>query len=150
MRRIETSIEIEARPQDVWAVLVDVDRYPEWSPFRISGRIREGERLEVRMQGPGGRPVTFRPTLTSVEPGRRLAWLGRVGVRGLFDGHHQFDLEQTGSGTRLVHHEEFRGVLVPLLLRMVGASTRQEFEAMNQALAQRVAALEQGAGQGAD
>lgn len=30
---IETQISIQATPQQVWNVLMDVEQYPEWNPF---------------------------------------------------------------------------------------------------------------------
>src|SRR3954463_4222030 len=62
---------------------------------------------------PGGKPMTFTPRVTHVEPGRRLAWLGRLGIPGLFDGAHSFTLEPLDdSHTRLVQSESFTGILV--------------------------------------
>ncbi len=84
--------------------------------------------------------MTFRPTVTSAEPGRRFAWLGSLGVRGLFDGAHRFELQATPSGTRLVHAEEFSGLLVAPLLRSMESGSLAGFEAMNAALKARVEA----------
>jgi hypothetical protein len=39
---------------------------------------------------------------------------------------------------RLVQRERFRGILVPLVWRTLDRDTRRGFEAMNQALKQRV------------
>ncbi len=36
MKRIERSVEIDARDQHVWDVLVDFVAYPDWNPFVIS------------------------------------------------------------------------------------------------------------------
>jgi hypothetical protein len=61
--------------------------------------------------------------------------LGHLLIPGLFDGEHIFVLEPIEHNrVKFVHREEFRGVLVGLILRMVGESTRRGFEAMNQAL----------------
>jgi hypothetical protein len=37
--------------------------------------------------------MTFTPKVTHVEPDRRLAWLGRLGIPGVFDGAHSFTHE---------------------------------------------------------
>jgi uncharacterized protein YndB with AHSA1/START domain len=54
---ISREIEIDAPPDAVWAVLADTGAYPEWNPFvrRLSGELREGERLEAEIAPPGGR-----------------------------------------------------------------------------------------------
>ena len=81
------------------------------------------------------------PTVTECEPGRVLAWLGRLGLPGVFDGAHRFALEPVGGGrTRFVQSERFSGVLVPFFRRSLRTHTRAGFEAMNQALAERVRA----------
>jgi hypothetical protein len=91
------------------------------------------------MQPPGGRALTFRPAVTALEPGRLLEWLGHLGVPGLFDGRHRFELRATGAGTRLVQSESFRGLLVRPMRRSLDDRTRSGFVAMNEALARRVA-----------
>ncbi|HXV94113.1 MAG TPA: SRPBCC domain-containing protein [Pseudonocardia sp.] len=144
MKTLETRIDIAAPPLAVWEVLTDLARYAEWNPFVLeaSGEVAVGARLHVRIRPEGGRAMTFRPTVTAAEPGRRFAWLGRLwGVPGLFDGAHRFELEPIDGGTRLVHAEDFRGVLVPLVARSLETGSRAGFEAMNLALARRVEAL---------
>ncbi|MEO1059895.1 MAG: SRPBCC domain-containing protein [Actinomycetota bacterium] len=140
-RQLHTQIDIDATPEVVWSVLTDLDRYPEWNPFVVSseGRVAVGERLTNRLEPPGGRAMTFRPTVTEVEADRTFEWLGRLVLPGLFDGRHRFQLESLpGGGTRLVHSERFTGVLVPVLWRSLESSTRAGFEAMNAALKSRV------------
>jgi hypothetical protein len=139
VKKLSAEIEIEASPDTVWAILIDFAAYPEWNPFALSlaGEARIGETLEVRLQPPGGKPMTFKPTVTGLEAGSYFEWLGRLGIRGVSDGRHQFRIEPTSSGTRLTQSEEFTGILVPLLSRFLEGGTRLGFEAMNQALKER-------------
>jgi hypothetical protein len=93
VREIVTEIEINAPTERVWEVLTTFGSYTEWNPYIRSaqGELREGGRLEIRIEPPGGRGMTFRPVLLSVHRPKELRWLGRLGVRGLFDGeHHEF------------------------------------------------------------
>ncbi len=138
MRVIERAVTIGAPPARVWAVLTDFDRYPEWNPFipAITGERREGARLSVRLAPPGGRAMTIRPTLRAVDEERRLAWLGRLGLPGIFDGEHEFVLTPDGDGTHFVQRETFRGALVPLTGRTIDRAA-QGFDDMNRALAAR-------------
>ena len=73
--------------------------------------------------------------MTAVHEGRRLEWLGHLGVPGLFDGRHSCTLGPVvADRTRLTQAERFTGCLVPFtggLLRRTAAG----FEAMNQAVA---------------
>jgi hypothetical protein len=80
----------------------------------------------------------MKPRVMVVEPARAFEWLGRVVVRGVFDGRHRFELEATEHGTRFTQREEFSGVLAPLLPRSLHARTAAGFAAMNDALKARV------------
>lgn len=140
MKQLRTEIEIDATPESAWDILMDFGAYPDWNPFIISltGEPRVGARLEAHMQPPGGRAMTFRPTVTVIEPAHRFEWLGKLGISGLFDGRHRFEIEATPGGTRLTQSEDFTGILVPLLSKSLDRGTSRGFEAMNQALKERV------------
>ncbi len=101
MRVLETDIAIAASPDQVWGVLVDFDAYPEWNPFitSIAGLAQPGEQLAVALTLPGGRTITMRPRVQAVEPTQRFAWLGHLGVRGVFDGAHELVLQAGADGT---------------------------------------------------
>ena len=142
MRSIRVTTEISAPIETVWADLSAVHEYAAWNPFITSftGELAVGSRVEVRIAPPGGRPMTFRPTITKVTPGRRLEWLGRFLFPGLVDGRHSFVLEALDERrTRLTQAEEFSGVLVPVMGSML-ERTRAGFMAMNVALQLRAEA----------
>ena len=141
MRRVRTEIEIDAPPTDVWAVLTDFDAYREWNPLvtNASGRAGAGERIEIRVEPTGGRPATMPATVTVADPARKLEWVGRLRVPGLFAGRHTLELEPLAGGrTRLVNRERMSGLLVPLT---VPRGVAADYEAMNRALADRAAEL---------
>lgn len=83
--------------------------------------------------------MTFRPKVLKVEPNREFRWLGHLLIPGVFDGEHFFIIETLDlNRVRFIHGEIFRGILVPLFGKMLDGSTRQGFEAFNQALRTRV------------
>ena len=140
---LHTEIDIDAEPQVVWDVLTDLVNFADWNPFVVesSGEVRVGEKLTNRMQPPGGKAITFKPTVTEVEPARVFEWLGRLLMPGIFDGRHRFELTPTADGgTRLIHSEYFRGILVRLMRKSLDTDTRAGFEAMNVALKERAEA----------
>ena len=60
---------------------------------------------------------------------------------GIFDGRHRFELEPIDENRTLLRHSEhFNGVLVRFMRKSLDTQTLAGFEAMNQALAERVAA----------
>ncbi|HEY4127664.1 MAG TPA: SRPBCC domain-containing protein [Gammaproteobacteria bacterium] len=138
-RHIDTEILIQAPPTRVWSVLTDFASYPDWNPFIVSlaGKAEWGERLAVRIRTGDGKEHRFRPLVLQATAPTRLRWLGRVGVPGLFDGEHDFELQPEQGGTRLLQRETFQGFLVPLLWRSVEPATREGFEAMNAAFKTR-------------
>jgi hypothetical protein len=124
----------------VWAVITDFAGYAEWNPFirRIAGELREGARLEVRIQPPQARATTFKPTIRFVEPNRELRWLGRLLLPGIFDGEHSLSIEPLESDrSRFVQSERFSGILVGLAKGTL-QKTDSGFEQMNAALKDRV------------
>ena len=136
MKTIHVVTDIAAPVETVWAELSAVSTYADWNPFitKFEGELVVGARPEVQIAPPGGRPMTFRPTITAMEEETSLEWLGRVLLPGIFDGRHSFHLEAIGDDhTRLTQSESFSGLLVSLTGTML-RRTRAGFEAMNEAL----------------
>ncbi len=142
MRTLETQIEIAAPPEQVWRHLMDFASYPNWNPFVLSikGSASLGSKLRVKLSAGGKRSITLRTKVSRYQSAREFAWKGSL--PGLFAGEHQFHLTSIGDDaaprTRLVHREDFSGLLVPLLWkRFLDRDTRANFEAMNRALKTR-------------
>lgn len=136
-RTLRTETHIQAPPDRVWEVLVDFAAHPSWNPLMasIAGEAREGARLEVAFRN----GWTMRPTVTRAQPGRVFEWFGRLAFGGLFDGRHRFELIEEEGGTRLVHGEEFTGLLVPFSGKLL-ADTERGFTAFNDAIRARAEA----------
>jgi hypothetical protein len=144
---LRAEVEIDAEPGRVWVVLMDFEAYSEWNPFitSIQGERSVGGKLKARLQSPGGRGITMSPSVTVNEPGSTFGWLGKLGgVPHLVDGSHRFELQPIDGGarTRFVQSERFRGILLPLVRRSILPATLAGFVSMNQALAERVVAVE--------
>lgn len=143
---ITSQIEIDAPAATVWAILMDFPAYPEWNPFirQISGQPEVGARIEARLQPPGGRAMTFKPTVLVADPDREFRWLGKLFVKGLFDGEHVFRIEPLGPDrVPFVQEESFAGVLVPLLKGTLGQA-EEGFRQMNAALKARAEGMVDG------
>ena len=140
MRELRSEIAIDAPPERVWQVLTAFGAYPEWNPFirSIEGEAKVGSRLKIRIEPPGARGMTFRPTVRAAEPARELRWLGRLLLPGLADGEHRLALEPLAGGrSRFIQSERFSGLLVGLLKETLTA-TERGFEHMNEALKRRL------------
>ena len=117
MRRYSTSIEIAAPPETVWAVMIDVERWPEWTDSiarverRDHGPLASGSRVVIRQ--PKLPPATWQ--VTEVDQGRSFSWISRApGV--LVTARHE--IAPAGSGSRATLSIHYGGVLGGLLARL--------------------------------
>ena len=137
MKQLRVETEIDAPPDAVWDVLTDFAAYEEWNPFftRATGDLREGGTVDVDIEAPRRPSLSMTMTITTVARRRRLQWVGRLVSPWLFEGRHTFDLQALEDDrTRFVNREQFSGILAPILT----LGLRDEYEAMNRALADRV------------
>ena len=140
MHELRTQIDIAASPAQVWEILTDFPAHAAWNPFvrSIRGIAKKDEKLQVSVQPAGGKEMSFKPTVLVADSGKELRWIGRLMVRGLFDGEHYFQLQPNASGgTTFIQGEKFSGLLVPLVKSSLDGATRAGFVAMNAALKAR-------------
>lgn len=143
VRTIEAIHDIPANPAQVWEVLMDFPRHAEWNPLfaSIEGEASVGKTLKVATRGSNGKAgLRFVPTVLQVLSPVHLIWRGHFLFSALFQGIHEFELEELRPNlTRLYHRERFSGMMVPFLGRML-KETEEGFHAMNKALEQEVLA----------
>jgi hypothetical protein len=134
---IETAADIDASPTEVWAVLTDLESYPEWNPtleglegeLTVGGRLAYGDQTAV---------------VTEIRENSSLRWETRTGVVGVLDGDRSFSLVELDDGsTRFSQREDFRGIAVPFTGATLGEDTAPAFHEMNAALRERVESLRQ-------
>jgi hypothetical protein len=78
--------------------------------------------------------MTIHPLITEVDEGKRLEWLGRLALPGIFDGDTLSTLRAVGENwARITQAEEFSGFLVSFTRTMLERICAG-FEAMNEAL----------------
>jgi hypothetical protein len=136
---VTTTIDISARPEQVWGVLSDFSSYGDWSNFsRIDGRPQLGRKLKMRMAG-----FWFTSTVTALAEGRELQWSASLVSSGLFLGEHNFTLTRLTDGTtRLINTETFSGALIRPLEGLFPKNHNDGgYAAFNRALKTRVEAL---------
>jgi hypothetical protein len=142
MKSLHAAVEIDAPAERVWQVVSDFARYAEWNPFivRAAGEPRVGERLDITITAPGMKPVSFRPRVLDVEPGRLIRWKGEFKFPGLFDGRHALIVDPLdGERSRFTTHEDVTGILLPFTGKVMAAS-QQGFELMARAVKERAEA----------
>ncbi len=137
MKEVRTEIEINAGPEKVWQILTDFEKYDQWNPFinRIAGQAKQGSKIEIHIETPSGKKRKYGPTVTVVEQGRELRWLGKS---LLLNGEHIFTIEQLqAERVRFVHREVFDGLLASFFGKSLDNDVKQGFEEMNRAVKER-------------
>jgi uncharacterized protein YndB with AHSA1/START domain len=113
----EISVTIDAPREHIWAVLTDVERWPEWTASMTSVAYVEGDSIAV-----GSRARIKQPRLptvvwevTAVEPGQSFTWQARsVGITTL--ATHRLTPEPAGVTVSLgIQQRGALGWLVGLL-----------------------------------
>jgi hypothetical protein len=143
MNVLHTEIDIEASAATVWAVLTRFADYPAWNPIvrRISGAAREGERLVVEVETPGGRFRRVRPRIVRLVPGEELRWLERLAIPGVLDGERAFRIESfRPERVRFFQRQVVRGLLAGTLRGARRDAVERDFARMNAALKRRAEA----------
>jgi carbon monoxide dehydrogenase subunit G len=99
--RIEHSLEISRPPEDVFAVLVDLDRLPDWQSSAIAassdGPLELGSLVHEKRRFLG-RELADELEVVAFDPPRRLTLRSQGGPVRLTIDH---ELEPNGGGTRL-------------------------------------------------
>lgn len=140
-KELRTEIEIDSTPEKIWSTLMNFEEFPNWNPMirKATGEAVPGGKLDVFIQAEGTKGMAFNPTVVKVDQNREFSWLGKVGMRGIFDGKHVFSIEPIDQNTTLfIHREEFSGVMTPLAMPFIADDTLRGFNEMNVALKQLV------------
>ena len=122
MTEFATAVEISAPPEQVWAVMSDIERWPEWtdSVTRIErldpGALAVGHRARIRQ--PRLLPAVWR--VTALEAGRGFTWVTRSPGLRATGGHW---VEPAAAGSRAQLTLRFDGILAGLVARLFGALT---------------------------
>lgn len=135
--QVETAVDIDATPEQVWAVMADIERWPEWtaSVERVErldeGPLRVGSR--ARLKQPRFPPVVWE--VTALEPGRAFSWTARnVGVTSI--GEHRI-ASPPGEPVTVRLSLRQRGPLAPLLALFTAKLTRRYVDTEAQGLKRR-------------
>jgi hypothetical protein len=108
---ISDSIKIAATPENVWAVLADLDNYPQWHPSfqSVTGQLAVGSTLTIRTTSPNtGNPITLKVKVLAVEAGTELTWASKL--LGITTIKRRFLLRSADGGTELTQAGTYRGL----------------------------------------
>ena len=102
----EVSIVIAAAPEQVYALVSDVTRMPEFSPELLECQWLDGAtqaavgvRFSARNKVTRGPSWVNKPVITALEPGRAISWARTEPFGGTVEWSYRF--EPTEGGTRV-------------------------------------------------
>lgn len=118
-------IEVEAKPEVIWDILVAARRWPNWNPdiraTDVQGNLEAGSKFSWKA-GPG----TIHSTVMQLQMPHLLLWTGSTpGIKAV----HLWVLERRGERTLVRSEESWEGLLPSILRgimkRMLSKSIRQ-------------------------
>lgn len=134
---IVRTIDIAAPREQVWAVMSDVERWPEWT-----ASVTRVERLDERPFGAGSRARVRQPrlpvavwTVTAFETGRYFEWHNAGPGLKSVGGHRVEAAGRTAS--RVTLSIDWSGPLAPLVRLFYGKLSRRYVEMEAQGLKRR-------------
>ncbi|MDQ2909609.1 MAG: SRPBCC family protein [Actinomycetota bacterium] len=144
MIRIEFTLAIGRPPEDVFELLSDIERLPEWQSSAVEahtdGPLAEGSRIAERRRLLG-REVDSQVEVVAYEPPRRLT-LRSLGGPVKFTVDHELLEDARGTQLRFAAEAEpgtFMKLAEPLLARTAEQEFRKDFERLKELLEARPA-----------
>jgi len=124
MTKFRVAVDIQAPPERVWAVMRDVERWPEWTASMTSIELVDGAPLAVgaraRVRQPKLPPAEM--LVTELEEGKAFTWVTKSpGVRA----RASHEVVPIPGGARAELAVEFSGLLGGLVARMVRGLTER-------------------------
>jgi len=129
------AVNIDAPPDQVFAVLCDVERWPEWTPTMTSvqrldqGPFTVGSSAQIRQ--PKLRPAVWKVTELEAQ---NFTWVARAPGLRMKAGHR---VERQGAGSRVLLSFEMSGLMARVASRLFGGLIEQYVTTESQKLKQR-------------
>ena len=135
-KTVSVTVNIDAPPERVFAVLCDVERWPEWTSTMTSvqrvqsGAFGVGSTAHVRQ--PRLRPAVWR--VTELEDGRNFTWTMRSPGLRMTAGHL---IEPQGRGSCVTLSFELSGFMAPAVSWLYGSLIERYMTTESQGLKRR-------------
>ena len=109
-KSVHHEITINASPEKVWSVLVDTDNYESWNPVMklLEGEVKEGNKVKYQFTQDADNISEIPSNVKKVIPNELLNQGG--GLPFILTFNHKYLLEPLGNGTKLIIHEDYKGI----------------------------------------
>ena len=139
---VQTEIDIATSPEEVWAVLSNVNSWHEWSPVinNSEGEAVLGATLSITMIGEKEYQdgPKYHPRITRVDAPHSFQWQAVMLLGGIMTNYKTFELRATPAGTRLIHKESFQGMVVPIFRNSFDRNVPTMLNVMNEGLKEKL------------
>jgi uncharacterized protein YndB with AHSA1/START domain len=119
VRNYDITVDIDAPPERVWEVMIDVERWHEWTPSITSikrldtGEFREGSRVRIKQPKLAATVMT----VTHLEPGRSFTWQTRAPGLEVTAGHSVTPVGNGSQARLTLYFDGFVGGLFARAMR---------------------------------
>jgi hypothetical protein len=140
MLRLVEETTIRARPDDVFRVMTDFDRYAEWNPWIVKARgtAKEGEIVTIRIKLGGRSPMRVRHRILTIVPGAELRWCDLGWFTAIAYGERTRRVEPLADGGVTYRAElTIRGIGWRLVRALHGRALAEGMKAETDALKRR-------------
>jgi len=137
LKELKHEIEIDSKPEMVWKILTDFNKYSQWNPIivKIIGDLSVGKKLELHLNTVGGKNRIYHPTITKIIHNHELRWSGKFFFSSLFSGERIFLIEKlSDKKINFVNKEVFSGIGVKFTPKKMENDILASFKKMNEAL----------------
>jgi len=109
-KSVQHEITIKASPDKVWSVLTQMEGYPKWNPVMelIDGTVQEGNKVKYRFTQDEKSISEISASVVQIIPKKLLNQKG--GIPLLLTFNHRYMLEPLGNSTKIIIHEDYRGI----------------------------------------
>ena len=112
---VAVSINVNAAPEKLWALLTNAEEFPKWNSMvqSIEGTIALGETIKLKAPYAPGR--TFKLKVREFAPNKAMLW--QDGAAPMFMGSRHYALEPRSNGTTdFTMAETYSGLMLPMIV----------------------------------
>ncbi len=137
-KSVHHEITINASPEKAWTVLTNTADYDTWNPVMrlLEGEIKEGNKVKYQFTQDADNVSQIASKIKKVIPNKLLNQGGGMPMLLTFD--HKYILEPSGNATKLIIHEDYRGIGVNF---WNPNPVEEAYGRLNQAMKKRVESL---------
>jgi len=115
-------IVINATPEKVWQILTNIERWDKWNERikkpKLQGQLDEGSSFTWKTNG-----SKIKSKIHSFKPNEVLGWQGKAfGANAI----HNWYLEPTGNGTKVIVEESMEGWIINLMKKKMNEKLAED------------------------